>query len=115
MGLHRLVDLWFHKAHLVCASTRNCTLCSAGAIRFQICSVLEKRAETLIFRKESAKLRNELPPSKLGIFQNQDGIYWSKGRFDSSARFKCEDVDMDLPFYDNSQIAPVVPVVRDSS
>ena len=75
MGLLKLVDLWFHKAHLVCASTRNCTLCSAGASRFQICSVLEKRAETLIFRRESAKLRNKLPPSKLGIFQNQDGIY----------------------------------------
>ena len=52
---------------------------------------------------------------KLGNFQNQDGIYWSTGQFDSSARFKCEDVEMDLPFYDDSQIAPVVPMVRDSS
>ena len=77
--------------------------------------MLEKQAETLIFRNESAKLRNELPPSKLGIFQNQDGIYWSTGRFDSSVRFKCEGVNMDLPFHDNSQTAPVVPVVTDSS
>ena len=68
MGLLRLVDLWFHKAHLVCASTKNCTLCTAGASRFQTYSVLEKRAETLIFRRESAKLKNKLPPSKLGIF-----------------------------------------------
>ena len=73
--------------------------------------MLEKRAETLIFRKKSATLRT-LPPS---IFQNQDGIYWSTGRFASSARFKCEDVDMDLTFYYDSQIALVIPVVRDSS
>ena len=26
MGLLRLVGLWFHKAHLKCSSTRNCTL-----------------------------------------------------------------------------------------
>ena len=70
MGLLRLVDQWVHNAHLVCGGTRNCTLCSAGASRLQAYSMLEKQAETLIFRKESAKLRNELPPSKLGIFQN---------------------------------------------
>ena len=115
MGLLKLVDLWVHKAHLKCGSTRNCTQCSAGASRLQINSVLERRAETLMFRAESARIRNKLPPSKLGNFQNQDGIYWSTGRFYSSARFKCEDVDMNLPFYDYSQIAPVVPVVRDSS
>ena len=33
-GLLKFVDLRFHKAHLVCDSTRNCTLCSAGASRF---------------------------------------------------------------------------------
>ena len=42
MSLLRLVDLWFHKAHIVCASTRNYTLCSAGASRLQTYSVLEK-------------------------------------------------------------------------
>ena len=68
-----------------------------------------------MFRTESARIRNELPPSKVENFQNQDRIYWSTGRFDSSARFKCEDVEISLPFYDDSQIAPVVPVVRDSS
>ena len=52
---------------------------------------------------------------KVENFQDQDGIYWNTGRFDSSARFKCEDVEMSLPFYDDSQIAPVVPVVRDRS
>ena len=62
MSLLKLVALWFHKAHLVCASTRNCTLGSAGASRLQTYSVLEKRAETLIFRTESAIIRNELPP-----------------------------------------------------
>ena len=68
-----------------------------------------------MFRTESARIRSEFPSSKLGNFQNQDGILWSTGRFDSSTKFKCEDVEMDLPFYDDSEIAPVVPVVRDSS
>ena len=52
MGLLRLVDQWVHKAHLVCRSTRNCTLCSAGASRLQTYSMLEKRAETLIFKTQ---------------------------------------------------------------
>lgn len=68
-----------------------------------------------MFRVESARIRSEFPPTKLENFQDQDGILWSTGRFDSSARFKCEDVNMNLPFYDDSEIAPVVPVVRDSS
>ena len=28
---------------------------------------------------------------------------------------KCEDVEMDLPFFDDNIISPVVPVVRDTS
>ena len=113
MSLLRLVDLLFHKARLVCSNTRNCTLCCAGASRLQTNSALEKRAETLMLRRESARIRNEFPSLKLENFQDQDWILWSTGRFDSSTRFKCEDAEMDLPFYDDSEIAPVVPVVRD--
>ena len=42
-------------------------------------------------------------------------IVWSTERFDSSSKFKCEDTELDLPFFDNSEISPVVPVVRDNS
>ena len=98
MSLLKLVDLWIPKAHLVCESTRNCTLCCAGDSRIQASSALERRAETLMFRTESVRIRSEFPLSKLGNFQDQDGILWSKGRLDSSAKFKCEDVEMDLPF-----------------
>ena len=49
------------------------------------------------------------------MLNHKDGILLSTGRFDSSAKFKCEDVEMDLPFYDDSRIAPVVMVVRERS
>ena len=56
-----------------------------------------------------------LSPQHLERFQKQDGIWWSTGRFDSSAKFKCEDVEIDVPFYDDNLISPVVPVVRENS
>ena len=68
-----------------------------------------------MFRMESARIRSELPPMKLDRFQDQGGILWSMGRFDRSTKLRCVDLEMDLPFYDESEIAPVVPVVRDSS
>ena len=54
-------------------------------------------------------------PQKLEKYPEQEGILWSTGRFDSSSKFKSEDVEMTLPFYDDSMIAPVVPAVRESS
>ena len=94
MSLLQIVDLWIHKSRLVCGSTRNCTLCCTGDSRLQITSALKKRAKTLMFRMESARIRSELPPMKLDQFQDQSGILWSTGRFDSSTKFKCEDMEM---------------------
>ena len=78
-------------------------------------SALERIAENLMFRLESAAIQKELPPAKISNFKYHEGILWSTGRFDSLAKFKCADVEMDLPFYNNSSIAPVVPVVREES
>ena len=47
-----------------------------------------------------------LSPQKLDRYQNQDRILWSTGRFNSSGKFKCEDVQMILPFYHDPAIAP---------
>ena len=68
-------------------------------------STLERRAENLMFRLVSTVIRHEFPPGKIANFRYYDGILWSTGRFDSLAKFKCEDVEMDLPFYDNLSIA----------
>ena len=78
-------------------------------------SALERIAENLMFRLESAAIQKKLPPAKISNFKYHEGILWSTGRFDSLARFKCEDVELDLPFYNNSSIALVVPVVRQES
>ena len=115
MGLLRCVDRWVHKSHLVCKSTRNCVLCNAGDDKFKEIGMLEKRAEYLMYRKESDIITKTLSPQHLKRFQKQDGIWWSAGKFDSSTKFKCEDLEVDVSFYDDNVISPVVPVVRDGS
>ena len=114
ISLLKIVDHWVHRSRL-CPGTRNCTLCSAGGGRLKMTSALERRAENLMFRLESAAIQKKLPPAKISNFKYHEGILWSTGRFDSLARFKCEDVELDLPFYNNSSIALVVPVVRQES
>ena len=42
-------------------------------------------------------------------------MLWSTGRLDSFVKFKCEDVEMELLFYNDSSVAPVVPVFREKS
>ena len=115
MVVLRCVDHWIHKSHLVCKITRNCVLCAAGDDKLKQVGLAEKRAERLMYRKESGILTKALSPQHLERFRKQDGIWWSTGKFDSSTRFKCEDVEIDLPFFDDNFISPVVPVVRDSS
>ena len=114
MGLLKIVDCWVHKSHL-CQGTRNCYLCSAGDGRLKRIIALEKRAENLVFRLESTAIQKECSPAKISNFKHHNGILCSTGRFDSYSRFKCEDVEIDHPFYDNSSIAPVVPVVCEES
>ena len=111
----RCVDHWVHKSHLVCKNTRNCVLCGAGDNRLKQVGLEEKRAERLLFRAESDVISKSLPPQQLERFCKQDGIWWSTGKFDSSTRLKFEDVELNLPFFDENVIAPVVPVVRDGS
>ena len=113
MSLLMIGDHWVHKSRL-CQGTRNCSVCSAGDSRLKLISTLERRVENLMFRLESAVIQ-EFPPAKISNFKHHDDIMWSTGRFDSLARFKCEDEEMDLPFYDNSSIARVVPVIREKS
>ena len=90
-------------------------LCNAGDDKLKEIGLLKKRAEHLMFKKESDIITKVLSPQHLERFQKQDGIWWSTGKFDSSTRFKCEDVEGDLPFYDDNIISLVVPVVRDKS
>ena len=127
MVVLRCVDQWVHKSRLVCKSTRNCVLCGAGDNKIKQVGFEEQRAERLLFRAEmesgccpwsrspwtSDIISKSLPSQQLERFRKQDGIWWSTGKFDSSTRFKCEDVEMDLPFFDDNAISPVVPVVRD--
>ena len=73
------------------------TVCSARDGRLKLTCALEKRAEYMMYRMESTLVGQELPPMKLARFQDRDGILWCTGRFHSSSKFKCEDVEMDLP------------------
>lgn len=114
MSLLKIVDPMVHKSCL-CCHTRNCTMCSAGDGKLKLTCSLEKMVEHVMFLLESTMVLQVLSPMKMARYQYHDGILWSTGRFDSSAKFKFEDVEMDLPFYDDSRIAPVVPVVRDKS
>ena len=52
------------------------------------------------FSSESDRISKVLPSQQLERFRKQDGIWWSTGKFDSSTRFKFEDVELDLPFFD---------------
>ena len=92
MVLLRCVDHWIHKSHLVCKNTRNCILCTAGDDKLKQVGLAEKRAEHLIYRKESGIITKVLSPQHLERFQRQDRIW-----FDSSTRFKCEDVEWICP------------------
>ena len=114
MSLLKFVDIWFHKSRL-CKGTRNCSLCKAGEGRLNQTIALEKRVENLMFRLESAVIKEECPPTKISNFKYHNNILWSTGRFDSHSKCKCEDLEIELPFFDNSTIAPVVPVVREES
>ena len=113
--LLKCVDRWVHRSHLECKGTRDCSLCVAGDDQVKMAGALEKRLDLLIFRKESRVLSSILSNQQMERFQRQNGVWWSTGRFDSSTRFKFEDVEFDLPFYDDELISPVVPVVRESS
>lgn len=68
-----------------------------------------------MFRQESELVTKALPPQKLERYESVDGIWWSIGRFCRSSRFKFEDIEMNLPFFDDAEIAPVVSLVRESS
>ena len=100
MVVLRCVDHRVHKSHLVSKDTRNCVLCGPGDDKLKV-GLEEKRAERLFFRAESDLISKTLPPQQLErFFCKQDGIWWSTGKFDSSTRFKFEDVELDLPFFD---------------
>ena len=43
------------------------------------------------------------------------GILGSIGRFDSSSKCQCQDTEVELPFFDNLDISPVMPVILESS
>ena len=61
MTLLKCVDHWVHRSQLVCKSTRNCIVCHAGDDQLKRAVLLEKRAEYLLFRKESDMITSPSP------------------------------------------------------
>ena len=98
MVVLRCVDHWVHKSHLVCKGTRNCVIVEQETTNS---SRLGWRSrEQRNFSSESDGLSRFSHLNSWRGFRKQDGIWWSTGKFDSSTRFKFEDVELDLPFFD---------------
>ena len=70
--------------------------------------------EQFLFKRETELINRTVPTQKLKKFKAKDRILWTAGRFDSSSEFKCQDTEVELLFFDNLYISPMVPVVLES-
>ena len=111
----RFIDMCRHRIktrnHLECS----CKLCfyAPSMISERIC--YKKEVEQYLFRQESKVITKIVPVKERKNWTLQNGVYYYTTRLTEDRPFRTEDLDLDLAFFDGTDIVGVLPIVLSDS